>query len=198
MGAPAREPWTLCRRGKPLTVEPGRRLSGIHQQLPRMLMREHRLWHTVLLMTLSGGAPAGLAGQAPHASCTYATCSLRLEEGRLLRGAHQVVGRTTLTGMPRLSALVVTDSAQAYARAFDHAYPRSRWLAITGGALLGLGVGIALDRVDAPERGLVLALGVTGVATGAVAWHFDRRAMRALSRALWWHNAQFVGPAGGA
>lgn len=160
-------------------------------------MRQRRLW-LFGTFALSSGATSPVTGQAPLASCTYATCSLRLESSRLVRGTNQVVGRTTLTGMPRLAPLVVSDSALAYARAFDHAYPRSRWLAVTSGALLGLGAGIALDRIDAPERGFVLALGVAGVTTGGLAWHFDRRAARALSRALWWHNGQLVGPSGGS
>lgn len=133
--------------------------------------------------------PALLRAQKAASVCSYAECSLRLEGTRLIRGADLVIGRTTLTGMPRLASLVAsTDSAQRYAQTFDRLYPRSRWVLLTSGALAGLALGIALDRVDAPERDFVLALGSSSAILGGVGWYLDRRATRALGRALWWHN----------
>lgn len=152
-----------------------------------------RTAYVVGLVALLLQLPSAIAAQ----DCSYTSCSLRVESGRLIRGRAEVVGRTTLTGMPRLAPLVAADdSAQAYARAFDHAYPRSRWLAVATGVLGGLVLGIALDRVDAPERGFVLGLGGASAALGGASWYFDRRASRSMARALWWHNRRLADPAG--
>jgi hypothetical protein len=91
--------------------------------------------------------------------------------------------------MPHLASLVASaDSAQTHARTFDRLYPRSRWVLLASGAFAGLALGVALDRVDAPERGFVLGLGTASAVLGGVGWYLDRRATRALGHALWWHN----------
>lgn len=137
--------------------------------------------------------PALLRAQTAAGVCTYAECSLRLEGNRLIRGRDLVIGRTTLTGMPRLASLVApTDSVQTYARTFDRLYPRSRWMLVASGALAGLALGLALDRIDAPERGFVVGLGTSSAVLGGVGWYLDRRATHALGDALWWHNGALV------
>ncbi|MCC6929460.1 MAG: hypothetical protein IT359_10760 [Gemmatimonadaceae bacterium] len=135
--------------------------------------------------------PTRLRAQAPRTGCSYAECALRLQGGELIRGRDLVVGRMTLIGgMPRLTRLAVADdSAQAYARTFDRWYPRSRWVMLASSIAGGLALGIAMDHVDAPERGMVIGLGTSFLALGGTAWYLDRRATRALGSALYWHNA---------
>lgn len=147
---------------------------------------------TIALTFLSLVSVARFEAQAPSPTlgrCTYAVCSLRLEGADLVRGDGVVLGRTTLRGMPRLAPLVAeVDSALPYARVFDREYPRSRWLAVAAGSLLGVAVGIASQGVDPPDHGILLTLGATGTGTALLAWRSEGRAHRALSRALWWYN----------
>ena len=155
-------------------------------------MTRHCMRHLVaiLLPLLGLVRPSVALAQAPRASCAYTECALRMEGSQLIRGRDVVVGRTSLTGMPRLARLVAAqDSAQAYAQTFDRLYPRSRWLMVTSGLLGGLALGIAMDRVDAPERGFVIGLGASSLLLGGTSWYLDRRATRALGSALYWHNA---------
>lgn len=142
-----------------------------------------------LTFLLLSNAAAGQRSPAPTVACSYATCSLRLENAKLIRGHDEVLGRTTLRGMPRLAPVVAhVDSARAYAHVFDREHSRSRWLALAAGAMLGLGAGIALDGADAPSRGVGLSLAGAGVALAGFGWRSNARATQALSRTLWWYN----------
>ncbi len=152
-----------------------------------------------LTFLLLSDAAAGQRTTAPSVGCSYSSCSLRLENANLIRGHDEVLGRTTLRGMPSLASVVAgVDSASAYAQVFDREYPRSRWLAVAAGAMLGLGAGIAMDGLDAPDRGVVLNLAGAGVALAGLAWRSNVRATQALSRTLWWYNGSLPRGSGDA
>ena len=142
-----------------------------------------------LTFLLLSDEAAGQRTTAPSVGCSYANCSLRLENANLIRGRDEVLGRTTLFRTPRLAPVVAgVDSASAYARVFDREHSRSRWLAVAAGTMLGLGAGIAFDGANASARGVGLSLAGAGVALAGFGWRSNARATQALSRTLWWYN----------
>lgn len=140
--------------------------------------------------------PTLLFAQSDIRPCTYTECSLRVEGNTLIRGRELVVGHKTLMGMPRMTKLVVPhDSAQAYARSFDHLHPRATWTLFFSAISVGSALGLAADGEWGSEKGPAIGLAATGAVLGIVGWFLDRKATSTLGNALWWHNGSL--PRGG-
>ena len=92
--------------------------------------------------------PLGAQDVSPRAACSYDVCALRVEDDRILKGTEgTVVGRLGgWSATPLVPLVVQSDSAQFYARQFDHHYaPGTRWTAFSGLAL-GVAVVFLFDR----------------------------------------------------
>jgi len=109
---------------------------------------------------------------------------VRRSAGAARRPAH-------LLGAPRLAPLVAgSDSALACAREFDRDYTTGARISTVAGAVGGVLIAFAFQNRFQDRRpdwwligGSYAALGV-GIYGG---WRTSR-ALRALSRALWWYN----------
>lgn len=137
----------------------------------------------------------------PILACSYDDCALRLEGARVLRGQVGTrVGQLRVFSATRLEPLVgsASDSARLYANEFDRNYGTgARWAAVGG---LGLGVVTAFlidrraSRGESNEwegRHWAMAGGlVVSIAASEYGTRRLRRAHRALSRAIWWHNRE--------
>jgi hypothetical protein len=77
-----------------------------------------------LLTSLWASTSGQSQAQTTATACTYDTCAIRVEGGRLLRGATSVeVGRLGLWSAPRMTDLLQgSDSARTYATRFDQNY----------------------------------------------------------------------------
>jgi hypothetical protein len=159
------------------------------------------IWFAAIVAITPSALSAQDAAPAIAAPCSYDTCALRVEQGRILRGIASVrVGRLGAFSATRLSPLVIaSDSAQRYAAAFDQHYgPGMRWAAVGG---IGLGV-VTVVVLDPSERqrhsdgqwrgrdwgllaGLLVSIGASEYGRRRV-----ERARRALSRSVWWHNRE--------
>ena len=169
-------------------------------QLRESRHADMRLLSFVLAALLLSNAPA--AGQDPSlpnaaSACTYDACALRLEQRRLLRGVQsQPVFTLRLWGAPRLRPHVASsDSALAYAAEFDRHYTAGTRFGLLG--LLGAAVAGALytnseGAADLSDREVIVQLGVVAVSLGLTLYGGRRvnRAMRDLSRAIWWYNRE--------
>ena len=157
-----------------------------------------RLLSFVLAVILLSSAPA--AGQEPSlpnaaSTCTYHACALRLEQRRLLRGAEgQPILSLGIWGAPSLRPQVASsDSALAYAAEFDRHYTagtRTGFLGLLGAAVAGALYAHYDDRALSSDRPIMVPLGVAAVSLGLTVYGGRRmdRAMRSLSRAIWWYN----------
>lgn len=141
-----------------------------------------------------GIAAVPVTAQTPTApDCSYDSCALRLEDGKLRRGiAGEEVGELGWLGGGIDVLLAGPDSAAHYARLFSRT-KRSTWL-------LGIvaAVGLTAFRLvswdDASDG--VLWAGTGGVpltfyALDAVSTR-ERVARRSAHRAVWWYNRQFA------
>ena len=158
---------------------------------------EMRVLSFVLAVILLASAPA--AGQEPSlpnaaSTCTYDACALRLEQRRLLRGAEgQPILSLGTWGAPSLRPHVASsDSALAYAAEFDRHYTvgtRVGFLGLLGAAVAGA-LYASYDSALSSDRPVVVPLGVVAVSLGLTVYGGRRmdRAMRSLSRAIWWYN----------
>lgn len=126
-------------------------------------------------------------------NCTYDTCALRLEDGKLRRGVSgEEVGKLGWLGGGTDVLLTGPDSAAHYARLFSRTQ-RSTWL-------LGIvaAVGLTAMRLvawDDVSEGMLWA-GTAGTpltfyALDAV-YTRERVAKRSAHRAVWWYNRQFT------
>ena len=148
----------------------------------------------VALVVMPGvtSLPVGAQRVAPS-ECTYDTCALRVESGKIVRGiTGEKVERFGLFGNAEVAKHVrLSDSAVVYARMYE----RNQ---VSGFVVLFIGEGVALGALgyfDAP-----LGVGLPSISTtrGAIAigglgimLYGARRlskANRGLSRAIWWYN----------
>ena len=151
----------------------------------------------VIAFTLLLLAPVLRAQPAPPAApCTGGVmlCSLRAEPTllggtRILRGPDGVeVGRLRLGGsdLPRL--LAGSDSATAHARHFMRSTRASRVLGAVGAGLFVAAAVVDLRDREVTDAGLAYV--AAGSVAGLISTGFELDARRALSRALWWYNAE--------
>jgi hypothetical protein len=131
------------------------------------------------------------AGQPPLSVCTYDECGLRVEPGGLfrtpvlLRGARgqHVAGFGRLgPDLPRIVA--GADSAVAHARAFRPLQRRAGVAGLLAGAAAV--TAIALDAASDANDSAPFSIGAAVL--GVYAGFETRRAVRELSRAVWWYN----------
>lgn len=146
-------------------------------------------------------------GQALEAdtACTYRTCALRFEGGRLVRGlSGETVSRPGFIAPVRLVPHVAGDSALLYATKHDRAATRASWLSNGGSLALvaGLAIAVVRDRGCQPldfgscRDGDALHITAAGLAIGGTvatfaSIPFARQAWRLQARAVWWNNARF-------
>ena len=155
----------------------------------------------VTAVSLLSNAP--MAAQEPSlpnaaSTCTYDTCALRLEQRRLLRGGEgQPVLSLGSWGAPSLRPHVMqSDSALAYAAEFDRHYTvgtRIGTLGLLGAAVMGaLYAHYARGGDDLSDREVIAQLGGIALSFGLTLYGGRRvdRAMRGLSRAIWWSNRE--------
>lgn len=161
---------------------------------------------TVAVLLLSCAEIA--RGQAVEADtvCTYRTCALRFEGGRLVRGAGgETVTRPGFILPVRLTPHVLGDSALFYAAKHDRAATRAAWLSNGGSFVLlaGLAIAVIRDRGCEPfdfgscRDGDVLHVTAAGLAIGGTvatfaSIPFARQAWRLQARAVWWNNARYA------
>ena len=128
--------------------------------------------------------------------CSYETCALRVENRRVLRGASSApVLHLGLWGADSLRPLISpTDSALKYAAEFDNHYtPGTRFstLGLLAAAAMAL-LYLHEDRgvYGLSDRATTVHLVGAGVSLGLLMYGGRRvdRALRGLSRALWWSN----------
>jgi hypothetical protein len=157
-----------------------------------------RLLPLVVAPLLLGGSSA--LGQDPRivpdsVACTYDTCALRLEGRRVLRGhaGHRVLSLGMWGASPLTPFASLSDSGATYAAEFDRHYtPGARWstLGALGIAVLGTLLGLRGDLPEISDREGMMYLGGIALSLGLFT-HGERRvdrAIRALSRAIWWAN----------
>lgn len=153
-------------------------------------------------------APFALGAQdstraAASTLCTWDSCALRVEDGRILRGVQGIpVGRLGFLGATHLSPLVApTDSARYYAGVFDRNYASGSRMSLLGQVGAGLCLLFVLDRSGRTDGnadqwrnedwallgGLVASMGVSQYGVTKIG-----RANRALSRAMWWSNRELA------
>lgn len=146
------------------------------------------------LATLLFAAPAPATAQGGDTlrACDFATCGVRIHDGRILQGSEgRRVGGSGLFEDDVRIFLVGPDSAAAWAERFQSA---SRWRTRFGA--VGL-IGMALaadfwqrgwwdtrDDLDASQW-IGLGAELTGLLLSA---HFGSRASEALGRSAWWYN----------
>ena len=170
------------------------------------------------LRAVFAGAAAWLLTSAPLAgqpappppvsdtSCTYQRCSLWLDGGRLVQGAHAgLVARSGFFRPLRALPFVAGDSATHYAALYERNARRASRFGIAGFTLIVAGFIVALssdcnaiatsfgeicqDDASGPiAAGLVLG----GFTLNIVAITISSGGHRSLVRALWWHNTQYA------
>lgn len=149
------------------------------------------LWMLPFVCILLVSRP--LEAQVVEPRCSYEECALRVEPGlwglKIVRGVDaEPVARLMLFGSkPGLTQILSGDQALTYA----HRYQRRSTLATalffaSAASFLASGLTEESWSKDA-QTALVVGGGVLGVS--AIVSMTD--AHRALSRALWWHNAHF-------
>ena len=156
--------------------------------------------HTLAAVLVATSVASTIGAQMPVAAptCTYDSCSLRLELFEVKRGAgNERVGRFGMFGRTAMTPLVLqtSDSAMAHARLFDREY--SRGLKLTWAGLLITAPTLAAlmhhsnGRDDFDGTSIALAGGVlVGTFIETIGTNKLRNAQKALSRALWWHNRE--------
>jgi hypothetical protein len=130
----------------------------------------------------------------------YRRCALWMEGNKVRRGEDGVVvARQAFIIPPRLSRVVVGDSALAYANLFERRSKQATAMAVLGGVLMAISVanaecggdynGCAYDwGFNSPGFPLLLA-GVASIGIGA---HLQARGLRAGAQAVWWNNARYA------
>ena len=130
----------------------------------------------------------------------YRRCALWMEGNKVRRGEDGVVvARQTFIIPPRLSRVVVGDSAVEYANLFERRTKQSTAMAVLGGVLMAISManaecggdynGCAYDwGFDSPGFPLLVA----GAVSVGISAHFQVRAHRAGEKAVWWNNARFA------
>jgi len=134
------------------------------------------------------------AAAAQEESCTYDLCALRVEpggflsDGELVRGAAgEHVADFGFFDSDLVLAVAGSDTAVAYARRYQN---RTRWKVAFGLAAAGVAAVPTWDSDDFEwENDWPWLVG--GFVLGAISDAFRDSADRALSRAIWWHNAQY-------
>jgi hypothetical protein len=151
---------------------------------------------------------AGRAGPSPVArdtACTYDRCALRIEGGKVVRGARG----TRVAGLGLFSGVAgrvrwTSDSALRYARSYRSNHTGAGVMkviafagSVAGAVLLVQAYTEARDRNATGEGTVGLDRSklhaVYGVAIGSTAFGFvggllEGHARKQLSRAIWWHN----------
>lgn len=146
------------------------------------------------LPLLLGLAAAPVTAQIPaRPDCTYDSCALRLENGKLRRGAAgEEVGKLGWLGSGTDVLLTGPDSAAHYARRFR----RTQRSSLLWGVMAAVGLtAMRLVSWDDASSGVLWA-GTAGVpltfyAVDA-AYTRERVARRSADRAVWWYNRQFT------
>lgn len=148
-----------------------------------------------LAVTRAAGAQAPVGPTAIPASCTYATCALRVENGflssGLVRGAsgERVGGRLSAFGGGIEPLLAGPDSAQTYARAYVRDTRRGATLGLLG-SIAAIALFVRTEgrtSGDVDDTSTALAAASVGFAVAAIP--FMIRAQRDLSRSVWWYNS---------
>lgn len=155
------------------------------------------------LATALAAAPAARAQGVPARtgpateSCSYDACALRVEPGGffsrpvLLRGVSaERVQRAGFRGFDLQGVVQGSDSAVRYARDYRASQTRASAAGLVGTALAVTALIISQSDDDTPVMPYSIGASVVGVYAGFEA----RRALGALSRALWWHNRQVAAP----
>jgi hypothetical protein len=130
--------------------------------------------------------------EAQDASCTYASCALRIDEGffrtRFLAGERgDEVARVGGFGTNLEKQLALPDSAIFHVRRANSRMRTGGILSVIGAAGM-LYATLATGEPDANRVVAVIVGGGSSIA-GAV---FTRSSRNELSRAVWWYNQQFA------
>jgi predicted acyltransferase len=130
--------------------------------------------------------------EAQDASCTYASCALRIEGGffrtRILAGEQgAAVARIGGFGTDLEKRVTLPDSALVHLRRANSSMRTAGVLSIIGGA----GILYASFATGAPDSNRAVAA-VAGLGFTFTSSFFTRSGGNELSRALWWYNAQFA------
>jgi hypothetical protein len=175
-------------------------------------MRPDRVLLVLFGTVASASTTASLAAQSPAPSavtdttCTYERCSLWLDRGRLVQGAHAgVVARRGFFQPLRILPFVAGDSARHYATLYERNARRASRLGLAGLTLVVAGFIVALssgcdamptpfgetcrDDASGPIAGSLLLGGFT---LHLVEIPISIRGHQSLVRALWWHNSQYA------
>lgn len=141
-------------------------------------------------------APALPAQRAEAGRCAggVPTCSIRIEPtffrgARIRRGPDGTdLGRAQGFGGTSLPVLLASsDSAVAHARHFRRSSRRATVLGAVAGGLIVAAAVVDLREREVTDAGLAYVAGAGVV--GLVGIGFELDAQRALSRAVWWYNA---------
>jgi hypothetical protein len=187
--------------------------AGVLRTNKHPVMRRVR----VVLVLLAGlaswiTAPTSLAGQLPSpltatdTACTYARCSLWLDGGSLVQGAHAgVVARHRFFRPLRVLPFVTGDSARHYAALYERNARRTSRLSLAGLTLVVAGFIVALsadcDTIATPfgetcqddaSGPIAAGLFLGGYTLELIGLTISGRGHRWLGRALWWHNSQYA------
>lgn len=144
-------------------------------------------------------APAVPAQQAGAGSCAggVPACSIRIEPtflhgARIRRGPDGTdLGRARGFGGTNLTVLLASsDSAVTHARHFMRSSRRATVLGAVAGGLLVAAAVVDLREREVTDAGLAYVAGAGAV--GLVGIGFELDAQRALSRAIWWYNADMA------
>jgi hypothetical protein len=158
-------------------------------------------------------APASIVAQEPGSSvtvadttCTYTRCSLWLDRGRLVQGAHAgLVSQGGFFRRMRVLPFVAGDSARHYATQYERSQRRASRFSMAGLTLTVAGFIVALsadcDPIPTPigewcqdDSAGPIAAGIVlgGYTLSLVSKTISIRGNRSLIRALWWHNSQYA------
>jgi hypothetical protein len=161
----------------------------------------HRIAVVAFIVSAIAGAPVSSA-QTPTAgaagipaSCTYATCALRIEQGffsqYFVRGAagERVGGNLGGFGGGMGPLLAGPDSAAAYASRYTHNKRTAATLGLIGVAAFIVAV-VRTDNFDDTDNdGVAIGASIASVGFAIASIPFTVRAQRDLSRAVWWYNS---------
>jgi len=129
------------------------------------------------------------------ASCTYASCALRMSGTSILAGTDgRKVGSFGFLSAPRLGPWIgVSDSASYHFQVVEDNFVSGQVMSLSGLVLSTLGI-VATSGWEGSDRGWI-GIGVTAVGLGLEIWggRKTRRAYDAMQSAIWWYNGSLSG-----
>jgi hypothetical protein len=135
---------------------------------------------------------------APDSGCTYQECALRIERGRLLQGTRgDRVGRRGVFSNDLRILELGPDSAAHYARKYKSDTRSGILLVVASLGLATAGFVVATTDIlntDLDDDRVAPALGLLGASLGTSFWGSRKmiNAHVALSRSVWWYNAEMI------